>query len=50
MTLIVNERQHEFNLQVDLKSLSIIYGRDGDEMTEEERGGVLYRTFLNLIS
>lgn len=36
MTLIVNERQHEFNHQFNLKSLSIINGREGDMMTREE--------------
>lgn len=33
MTLILNERQHEFNHQFNLKSLSIIHGGEGDRMT-----------------
>lgn len=36
ITLILNERQHEFNEEVNLKSLSIIHGTEGDR--ESERG------------
>lgn len=37
MTLILNERQHGFNQQFNLKSLFIIYGGEGGRGTE---GGV----------